>query len=291
MRYGFVVPYATEREFADLAQLGERRGWDGIFGWEALYGVHAWTQLGAAAMVTQRIRLGTLLTPASRHRPWDLASMVGSVDRISGGRAIMSVGLGALHEGWTAFEPDEGRGVRARKLDECLAVYAGLLGGDPAFSYTGEHYSAAPSDVMRPPATPQRPHPPVWVVAARTPDGTTPAGTPVERRQRSLERAARWQGILPAIHHLDGAPKRIEDAVDIVERVRAIREGYGLPWEGYDVVIEADSYGAFTALAPSDQGAWEQAGATWWVESWWDVPQGPTGLAEVRRRVDAGPPS
>ena len=128
MQSGFVVPYATEREFADLARLGEDRGWDAVLGWEALYGVDAWVQLGAAAMVTERIRLGTLLTPASRHRPWDLASRVGSVDRISGGRAFMSVGLGALHPGWTAFEADEGRAARARKLDECLAIYAGLLG-------------------------------------------------------------------------------------------------------------------------------------------------------------------
>lgn len=291
MKYGFVVPHATEREFAELAQLGERRGWDGIFGWEALFGVHAWTQLGAAAMVTQRIRLGTLLTPASRHRPWDLASMVGSVDRISGGRAIMSVGLGALHEGWTAFEADEGRATRARKLDESLAIYAGLLAGDPSFTHTGQHYSAAASDVMRPPPTPQRPHPPVWVVAAGTPDGTAPDGTAVERRQRSLERAARWQGILPAIHRPDDGPKRLEDFADIVERVRAMREGLGLPWEGYDVVIEGDSYGSFAALEPADQAAWAEAGATWWVESWWDVPVGTDGLEEVRRRVDAGPPS
>src|SRR5512147_2763140 len=122
MRFGFVVPYAAEREFAELARLGEQLGWDGVFTWEALYGVDAWVNLGAAAMVTERIRLGTLLTPASRHRPWDLASKVGSVDRISGGRAVMSVGLGAIHEGWSAFEADEGRAVRARKLDESLAV-------------------------------------------------------------------------------------------------------------------------------------------------------------------------
>ena len=69
MRSGFVVPYATEREFAELARLGEERGWDAVFGWEAVYGIQAWVQLGAAAMVTERIRLGTLLTPASRHRP------------------------------------------------------------------------------------------------------------------------------------------------------------------------------------------------------------------------------
>ena len=106
----------------------------------------AWVELGAAAMVTSSIRLGTLLTPASRHRPWDLASRVGSVDRISRGRAVMSVGLGALHPGWLAYEPDEGRATRAQKLDESLAVYAGLLGGDPEFAYSGEHYSAQRHD-------------------------------------------------------------------------------------------------------------------------------------------------
>lgn len=282
MKFGFVVPYAAEREFADLARFGEERGWDGIFTWEALYGVDAWVNLGAAAMVTERIRLGTLLTPASRHRPWDLASKVGSVDRISGGRAIMSVGLGALHDGWLAFEADEGRATRARKLDESLAIYAGLLEGAQPFSYDGEHYSARPNDFVLPPPTPQRPHPPVWVVAAPTPGG---------RRQRSLERAARWQGVIPAIHPPSGdAPKTIEDFAAVIDATRGLREELGLPWEGFDAVIEADSHGDFTRLAPPEPSAWEQAGATWWIESWWSVPQGPEGLAEVRRRVAAGPP-
>ena len=282
MRTGFVIPYAAEREFVDLARLGEERGWDAVFGWEALYGIDAWVQLGAAAMVTERIRLGTLLTPASRHRPWDLASSVGSVDRISGGRAVMTVGLGALHPGWTAFEPDEGRAVRAAKLDEGLAIWAGLLEDAGSFTFEGRHYSAGANDFMLPPPTPQRPHPPVWVVGAPTPGGG---------RQRSLERAARWQGVVPAIHPpQDGAPKSLGDFAAVVDGVRRIRGELGLPWEGYDVVIEADSWGSFTSLEPAEPAAWEEAGATWWVESWWDVPQGPEGLAEVRRRVEAGPP-
>ena len=78
MRFGFVVPYASGREFAELAALGERHGWDAVFTWEAVWGEAAWVVLGAAAMATERIRLGTLLTPASRWRPWDLASAVGS---------------------------------------------------------------------------------------------------------------------------------------------------------------------------------------------------------------------
>ena len=139
MRFGFVVPYADAREFADLAALGEQRGWDAVFTWESVWGLHAWVTLGAAAMVTERIRLGTLLTPASRWRPWDLASAVLTVDRLSGGRAVMGVGLGALNGNWTAFEDDEGRRVRAEKLDECLAVYDGLMRGQP-FTYNGDAF-------------------------------------------------------------------------------------------------------------------------------------------------------
>ena len=188
MRYGFVVPFVTAREFAELAVLGEEHGWDAVFTWEAVWGESAWVTLGAAAMATERIRLGTLLTPASRWRPWDLASAVGTVDRLSGGRVVMSVGLGALHEGWTAFEADEGRRARAEKLDECLAVYDGLMRGQP-YSYDGTYYHVRPTDHMVPEPPVQRPRPPVWVVGAKG------AG---RDRQPSLERAARWDGLLPA---------------------------------------------------------------------------------------------
>lgn len=283
MRFGFVVPHADARDFAQVAALGERHGWDGVFTWEAVWGVHAWVALGAASMVTERIRLGTLLTPAARWKPWDLASAVGTVDRLSGGRVILSAGLGALHEGWTAFEPDEGRRTRVEKLDECLAVYAGLMRGQP-FSYDGRHYSARPTDFMPPDPPVQRPYPPVWVVGAYV------AG---RNRQPSLDRAARWNGLLPQI--IGGEDRRHLDMpgelADLVGRVRQRREALGLSDAPYDVVIEADSTGEFVQLSPSEPAAWEAAGATWWVESWWTLPRGPEGLAEVRRRVQAGPPS
>ena len=70
--------------------------------------------------------------------------------------------------------------------------------------------------------------------------------------------------------------------------MRALRTAAGLPLEGYDVVVEGDTVGGFVRRegTPAD---WAQAGATWWVESWWDLPPRPEGLAEVRRRVAAGP--
>jgi alkanesulfonate monooxygenase SsuD/methylene tetrahydromethanopterin reductase-like flavin-dependent oxidoreductase (luciferase family) len=283
MRFGFVVPFADTREFAELAALGEQRGWDGVFTWEAVWGVHAWVTLGAAAMVTERIRLGTLLTPASRWRPWDLASAVATVDRLSGGRAVMSAGLGALHEGWTAFEPDEGRRIRAQKLDECLAIYDGLMRGQP-FTYRGTHFSAMPTDHLVPDPPAQRPRPPVWVVGARV---TGRSGQP------SLERAARWDGLLPAFIE-NGAARDIrnpDELADVTAEVLDLRAAAGLAGEPFDIVLEGDSTGEFVRLDPQDPAAWEAAGATWWVESWWSVEQGSAGLAEVRRRIEAGPPS
>jgi alkanesulfonate monooxygenase SsuD/methylene tetrahydromethanopterin reductase-like flavin-dependent oxidoreductase (luciferase family) len=164
VRFGLVVPYAEARDFAEIAALGEASGWDGVFTWEALWGVHAWVTLGAASMTTSRVRLGTMLTPAARWKPWDLASAVLTVDRLSGGRVVLSVGLGALHQGWLAFEADEGRRVRAQKLDECLAIYDGLMRGQP-FGYHGTHYSAEPTGFMLPEPPVQQPRPPVWVAA------------------------------------------------------------------------------------------------------------------------------
>lgn len=281
IKKGFVVPYADAREFSELAVLGEQNGWDAVFTWEALWGVDAWVSLAAAAMATERIRLGTLLTPVSRWRPWDLATKVRTVDTLSGGRAILSVGLGALHEGWTAFEPDEGRKDRAEKVDESLAIYDGLMRGQP-FSYDGTHYSARPTDFMLPDPPVQQPRPPVWVVGAHM------VGRP---RQPSLERAARWDGLLPQVARDSqrGKPD-LEDFADVVARVRGLREEAGLPWEGYDVIVEADSSREFVQLEPATPPAWADAGATWWVESWWSLERGPEGAAELRRRIIAGPP-
>ena len=276
-----MVPYADARQFSELAALGERHGWDGVFTWEAVFGVDAWVSLAAAAMTTERVRLGTLLTPVPRIRPWDLASRVGTVDRLSAGRVVVGAGLGALHEGWTAFEADEGRRVRVEKLEECLAIYAGLMQGQP-FEFHGRHYDVMPTEFMLPDPPVQQPRPPVWLVGAYV----------VGREQQpSLDRAARWDGLLPQVVAPGGSggPVTREQLRRMVDRVADVRRELGLPMDGYDVILEADSHGEWQATSGTPR-QWEQSGVTWWIESWWSLERGEQGLAELSRRLRSGPP-
>jgi alkanesulfonate monooxygenase SsuD/methylene tetrahydromethanopterin reductase-like flavin-dependent oxidoreductase (luciferase family) len=274
MRFGFVMSAGSAREFADAAAAAERAGWDAIFTWEPVWGQDAWVSLTAAAMVTERIRLGTMLTPLPRIRPWDLAGKVATLDDLSGGRVQLAVGLGALHEGWLAFEADEGRRVRAEKLDEGLAIYDGLMRGQP-FSFSGKHYSVSPTTFAPPPPPVQKPRVPVWVV------GASPS-------RKSLARAARWDGLLPTL--VGNGPESAftpADLVDVVARVRALREDAGLPWEGYDVVVEGVTQQG--AKGQDVIASWSDAGATWWVESDW--AGGRDAVSRLRARIKAGPPS
>jgi alkanesulfonate monooxygenase SsuD/methylene tetrahydromethanopterin reductase-like flavin-dependent oxidoreductase (luciferase family) len=86
MQYGFVYPGG---QAAEQAREAEAAGWDGFFVWDPLWGVDAWVSLAAAAMLTERIRLGTMITPASRYKPWQLANAITTLDRLSNGRAIL----------------------------------------------------------------------------------------------------------------------------------------------------------------------------------------------------------
>jgi alkanesulfonate monooxygenase SsuD/methylene tetrahydromethanopterin reductase-like flavin-dependent oxidoreductase (luciferase family) len=277
MKYGFVLPSGDARAAATYAKLAEDSGWDGFFTWEPVWGVDAWIALTAAAMRTERIRLGTMLTPLPRRKPWDLAGQVATLDNLSDGRVTLSVGLGALHEGWLAFEPDQGRRVRAELMDEGLAILAGLWKGQP-FAYEGRHYTVRPTEFAVPPPPVQRPRVPVWVV------GGWPA-------PRSMSRAARWDGWLPNLVGKEGAghvePRHLREGV---EWIRAARAGDGLGMDGYDVVAEGVTPADDPAAARAVIEPWRDAGATWWIESNWSVKAEELD-AYLDRRLSAGPPT
>src|SRR5260221_3305460 len=121
-----------------MGVLAEQSGWDGVFTWEAAYGVDPWSVLAALAARTSRIRLGTMLTPLPWRRPWKVAGQAATLDHISDGRAILAVGTGAPEVG--LIGPPDLAGVRERAelLDEGIDVITTLWSGGPAFH--GKHY-------------------------------------------------------------------------------------------------------------------------------------------------------
>src|SRR6516164_6195462 len=138
MRAAVVLPGGTANQQLEQAMAAEQAGWDGVFVWEAAYGVDAWTLLAAMAARTGRVRLGTMLTPLPWRRPWKVASQVATLDQLSGGRAILGVGVGAI----ATDLPDTGevtdiRG-RAERLDEGIDLIRALWDGGT--SYHGQHY-------------------------------------------------------------------------------------------------------------------------------------------------------
>ncbi len=165
MKYGFVLPYGDARAAAEAAYQAEQAGWDGFFVWEPVWGVDAWVSLTAAAMRTSHIRLGTMLSPLSRMRPWKLASETATLDNLSGGRVILSVGLGAIDTGFAEFGEVTERRQRAELLDEGLDILTGLWRGQP-FNYSGKHYTVRETNFYPPPPPIQQPRIPIWVVGA-----------------------------------------------------------------------------------------------------------------------------
>ena len=131
MKFGFILPSGDARTAAGVAREAELAGWDGFFVWEPVWGIDAWNTLTAAAMVTESIRLGTMLTPLSRMRPWELASKTVTLDHLSDGRVTLAVGLGAVDSGFAQFGEQTDIRTRAELMDEGLDILTGLWKGQP----------------------------------------------------------------------------------------------------------------------------------------------------------------
>lgn len=271
MRFGFVMPAGDAPTAAAFGRDAEAAGWDGFFVWDAPWGLDPWVTLAAVAMGTDRIRLGTMLTPVSRRRPWKLASETATLDNLSGGRVILAVGLGALDSGFEAFGEATDRRTRAELLDEGLDVVTGLWAGQP-FAYSGKHYRISPVDFPGPPPLVQSPRIPVWVAGA-WPD-----------RPRSMDRALRWDGLLPNVAQPGGGfgPPTAGDISAMAVHVRERRPA----GEPFDIVVEGETPGDDPTACRAIVAPMAEAGATWWLEARWSAPH----LDSVHRRILQGPP-
>ncbi|GAB3678412.1 LLM class F420-dependent oxidoreductase [Actinocorallia lasiicapitis] len=164
-----------------VAKLTEDAGFDAFFrsdhylaimGGDGLPGpTDAWITLAGLARETSRIRLGTLVTPATFRLPGPLAISVAQVDAMSGGRVELGFGTGWYDGEHRAYGiPFPPVGERFARYEEQLEIVTGLWASDGPFSFEGEFYRLTDAPALPKPV--QRPGPPIIVGGvgkARTP--------------------------------------------------------------------------------------------------------------------------
>lgn len=282
MRYGLAPSMmgmsGDARTLAELASLAEQTGWDGFFLED--YVIHnnpyeaviydAWIALTAIAMRTERLRIGAMVTPLSRRRPWKLARETVTLDHLSNGRLIVGVGLGDLNDRGFAQvgEVTDGR-QRARMLDEGLDVLVGLWSGRP-FSYSGEYYQVDEITFLPPPL--QSPRIPIWV------GGVWPHKGP-------MRRAARWDGVCPYKVNEDGTFDAMTPAD--VRALKTFIEAHRVTPAAFDIVQGGWTPGDDLERARAMVRPFVEAGATWWVEF---ISPEHGDLDVMRTRIKQGPP-
>jgi alkanesulfonate monooxygenase SsuD/methylene tetrahydromethanopterin reductase-like flavin-dependent oxidoreductase (luciferase family) len=263
LRCGAVIPAGTAAEQLELAILAEQAGWDGVFVWEAAYGADAWSVLSAMAVATSRVRLGTMLTPLPWRRPWKVASQVATLDQISGGRAVLAVGVGAIDTDLPDTGEVTGLRERAELLDEGIDLIRTLWDGGRSFHGRHYHYQTGRLDLSSA-AKPVQDRIPIWVV------GVWPA-------PKSMRRALRCDGVIPQYRD-----EREPGAAD-ARAVRAWLTEHGAA-DHFDVIADGETPADNPAGAAATVAAWAAAGCTWWLETRW-------GSRETfRDRLTAGPP-
>ncbi|MHA1331665.1 MAG: LLM class flavin-dependent oxidoreductase, partial [Candidatus Hodarchaeales archaeon] len=142
MKFGLYTPnygiFGEPRLLMELAREAEENGWDAWFIFDHILVkrnfnspmVDPWVALTAMAVKTNTLRIGTTITPLARRRPWKLARETVTLDHVSEGRLILSVGLGHPPDAeFSAFDEESNAKIRAQKLDEGLDILLGLWSG------------------------------------------------------------------------------------------------------------------------------------------------------------------
>jgi F420-dependent oxidoreductase-like protein len=165
---------ATYDDLLAVARTAEREGFDAFFrsdhymrigsGDPGPGSTDAWAALAGLARETERIRLGTLVSPATFRLPGPLAITAAQVDQMSGGRVELGMGTGWFDDEHTAYGiPFPPLGERFDRLEEQLAVVTGLWSTPvgETFSFKGRHYQLENSPALPRPV--QSPRPPIII--------------------------------------------------------------------------------------------------------------------------------
>ena len=107
-----------------------------------------WALLPALAAVTERVRIGTLVSPTSIHHPALLAKRAATIDQLSGGRFVLGLGAGwQLNEHHAYGIELEPPGKRVSRFEEAITIVRSMLADDTT-TFSGEFYNFidAPAD-------------------------------------------------------------------------------------------------------------------------------------------------
>lgn len=278
MRYGITIspvgPTGDPRGMMELAVLAEQAGWDAMFLEDYVAypdpppTYDPWIVMAGMAVVTSRIRIGTLVTPVTRRRPWKLAMEAATLDHLSGGRVILGAGAGdAAETSFAAAGEVSSQRELAERLDEALELIAELCRGGPV-SFEGRHYRTRELELRPRPL--QQPRIPIWVGG----DWLRPG---VRRR------LPRWDGTC-AYHGTPGTEEsRPLDAGEVADLLAWVRESRGNV-DGFDVCVGGREREPDADREREYLASLKAAGATWWQE--WCRPG---DAARTRDAVARGP--
>ena len=278
MKYAIYTPnfgnYKNPLDLAEVAKEAEKARWDGFFLWDHLVFMEGldvpvldpWIALSAIAMKTEKIKIGPLITPISRRRPWKLAREILSLDHLSNGRLILGVGLGAPEYDFVTFGEDFDNSIRAKKLDEGLDILLGLLSGKD-FSYEGEYYQIRNVKFLPAPVNNKIP---IWVA------GTWP-------NKKPFIRASKFDGVFPI--HANWSQEltsgEVKQIINLISKNKPISNNY-------DIVI--------TGNTPSDPSEgikiikpFKEVGVTWWCENI-SLFRFKNSAEKMLERIRQGPP-
>ncbi len=270
MKRGVILPGGTAPEQLEQAIVAEKAGWDGVFVWEAPYGVDAWSLLAAMAARTSRVRLGTMLTPLPWRRPWKLASQVVTLDQISAGRALVAVGVGATTTGLPATGEESGLRPRAEMMDEGIDLMRALWEGGTSYHGKYYQYECAREDLSQV-GRPFQDRIPIWTV------GVWP-------RPKSMRRVLRCDGLLPQFQEgpHEGTPAAIRE-------IRTWLGAHGRT--DIEIIADGETSANDETAANEQVRPWAEAGCTWWLETRWELPHHSVErMREITARIAAGPP-
>ena len=274
MKYGLYMPNYGEilgyaENLANLAKEAEDAGWDGFFIFDHILAqkptkypiVDPWIGLTAVAMNTKSIRFGTTVTPIARRKPWKLARETISLDHLSKGRLILSIGLGTPADiEYGAFGEETNSKIRAEKLEEGLNVLLGLWSGDK-FSYKGKHFSVEGVKFLPKPF--QEPRIVIW-------------GGGFWPNKKPFIRAARLDGIFPLSSREHGKlqAKDYKDMKEFIFKHRSL-----------DSPFDMVHLGGISYSSDYQMKKFEEAGVTWLLQYIGANTSMETALKRIRRGI------